>query len=376
LEDARQIAEAAGIPLRIFTYHRVTIDGQTATVHPLDRPDETAFSFQPSAVINATGAWVDRTLSALNVPSKPLMGGTKGSHFITHHEPLRARLAGRAIYVEAADGRPVFVLPFGQATLVGTTDLPFADDPANAVAAPEELQYLVEAVNELFPDLRLSTADIALHYSGVRPLPVSDASATAAVTRRHWLEPNNQSAVPLYSIIGGKLTTCRSLAEDAAGTILARLGLEQRSNSRDRPLPGGESYPRDSVSLAAEWDRIAQRFSLDRRAVETIWSLVGTRSETILADLSRAGSLDSECLPGTSLPRRFVRWIIDHEWATTLDDLVERRLMLLYHPRLSRACLDELAQLLVQSRRMSGPPMAEVEKTIARLAKHFGKSFS
>ncbi|HEV3415864.1 MAG TPA: FAD-dependent oxidoreductase, partial [Pirellulales bacterium] len=213
LEDARQIADAAGIPLRVFTYHRATLDGQTASVHPLARREETKFAFEPSAVINATGAWVDRTLTALHVPSKPLMGGTKGSHFITHHEPLRARLAGRAIYVEAADGRPVFVLPFGQATLIGTTDLLFADDPADAVATPEELQYLVEAVNELFPDLRLSTADIALHYSGVRPLPASDASATAAVTRRHWLEPNTESAVPLYSIIGGKLTTCRSLAE-------------------------------------------------------------------------------------------------------------------------------------------------------------------
>jgi glycerol-3-phosphate dehydrogenase len=301
------------------------------------------------------------------------MGGTKGSHFITHHEPLRARLAGRAIYVEAADGRPVFVLPFGQATLIGTTDLLFADDPADAVATPEELQYLVEAVNELFPDLRLSTADIALHYSGVRPLPASDASATAAVTRRHWLEPNTESAVPLYSIIGGKLTTCRSLAEDAAGTILARLGIEQRSNSRDRPLPGGESYPRDLVALGAEWDRISLRFSIDRAAVEAIWSLVGTRTEAILVDLSRSGSLDAEYLPGTSLPRRFVRWIIDHEWATTLEDLIERRLMLLYHPHLSSACLVELARILVESGRVPAERINdEIDRTIRRLATHFG----
>ncbi len=109
--------------------------------------------FEPAAIVNATGAWVDRTLAALDVPSPRLMGGTKGSHFITHHAALRERLAGRAIYVEAADGRPVFVLPFRDATLVGTTDVPFDSDPAAAVATPEELAYLIAAMNDLFPRL-------------------------------------------------------------------------------------------------------------------------------------------------------------------------------------------------------------------------------
>src|SRR5262249_12989824 len=154
LEDARRIAAAAQIPFHVYTYHRAALDGRTASISPIDQPDKIVESFQPAAIVNATGAWVDRTLAKLNVPSKPLMGGTKGSHFITHHESLRDRLKGRAIYVEAADDRPVFVLPFGEATLVGTTDLSFADDPANAVATPEELQYLVDAVNDLFPDLR------------------------------------------------------------------------------------------------------------------------------------------------------------------------------------------------------------------------------
>ena len=269
----------------------------------------------------------------------------------------------------------MFVLPFGAATLVGTTDLPFADDPATAVATPAELQYLVTAVNDLFPDLRLTTADIAQHYSGVRPLPAAGPKTPAAVTRRHWLEPNDDCAVPLFSVIGGKLTTCRSLAEEAAGTILARLGLEHRADSRERPLPGGESYPRDGSSLAAEWDRLAARFTLDRSAIETIWSLVGTRAESILAAIAGgADRFDAACLPGTSLPREFARWIIANEWATTLEDLVERRLMLLYHPRLSRACLEELAGLLVEAERLSVAGLNDaVERTIDRLVRHFGK---
>ncbi len=261
LEDARQIAADQKIPFEVCTYHRAALEGDTVTVTPVDeRGANPALEFKPAAIVNATGAWVDRTLAALHVPSKSLMGGTKGSHFITHHESLRNRLKGRAIYVEAADGRPVFVLPFGDATLVGTTDLPFTDDPAKAVATPEELQYLVDAVNDLFPDLRLTTGDISLHYSGVRPLPASGPATPAAVTRRHWLEPNDQCPIPMYSVIGGKLTTCRSLAEESAGIILARLGLEQKVNSRERPLPGGKEHPRDSGQLQSEWNRIAARF--------------------------------------------------------------------------------------------------------------------
>ena len=62
------------------------------------------------------------------------MGGTKGSHFVTYQSRLKELLAGQGIYTEARDGRPVFVLPFGDGALVGTTDIPFEGDPATAVA--------------------------------------------------------------------------------------------------------------------------------------------------------------------------------------------------------------------------------------------------
>ena len=146
----------------------------------------------PAAIINATGPWVDRTLNSFNLDSPKLIGGVKGSHFLTSHAGLHAKLAGRAIYGEAADGRPVFVLPFGSMTLVGTTEVPMDTDPAEAVASPEELDYLVGAVNGLFADLQLTSGDIGMHYSGVRPLPRSDSKKLGAVTRRHWLEPCRQ----------------------------------------------------------------------------------------------------------------------------------------------------------------------------------------
>src|SRR5262249_50277920 len=152
--------------------------------------DGATLCLEPSAIVNATGAWVDHTLRSLRVESRQLIGGTKGSHFVTAHAGLRAALAGRGIYAEASDGRPGFLLPLGDNSLIGTTDIPFSGDPATAVATEEELVYLLAAVNRVFPQLGLTRSDIDWHYCGVRPLPHVDAAMPAAVTRRHWLEEN------------------------------------------------------------------------------------------------------------------------------------------------------------------------------------------
>jgi glycerol-3-phosphate dehydrogenase len=385
LEDARRIAVQTGRSFDLFTYHRAVRDGRQIRIVPVGRAGETTTTITPAAIINATGPWVDRTLAALDLSSPRLIGGVKGSHFITTHAGLRERLAGRAIYGEAHDGRPIFVLPMGTATLIGTTEVPLDADPADAVASPEELDYLLNAVNEMFEDLRIQPADIEMHYSGVRPLPRAGSTKLGAVTRRHWLEPCESAPEPCYSLVGGKLTTCRSLAQEGAATILARLGLGPTADSRERPLPGGENYPADAAALESEWRRLAVRFSLPQAAIEAVWSLVGTRTESTLAEailaeptareLETVASAGSALLAGTNVPKRFVQWSLRHEWAATLDDLIERRLMLLYQPDLSRECLRELARMLFDAGKL---PIEQADAAVAaterRLAIHFGKT--
>ncbi len=329
--DARKLAADRGTEFRVLTYHQVLLHGTTASIRSTARPDDT-YDLQPSLIVNATGAWVDRTLKSLGVESKRLMGGTKGSHFVTSHSELQQLLGGRAVYTEAGDGRPIFILPFVNGTLIGTTDEPYEGDPADAVATPRELEYLVAAVNDVFPDLGLSPADVEMHYAGVRPLPYSDATVPAAVTRRHWMEPNPNCAVPLYSIIGGKLTTCRSLAEEAAAEILERIGLPQVANTQDRPIT--EMEP-DLIATSASGFSVAE------------------------------------------LPPDVIQRVIQNQWVTTLDDLVERRLMLLYHPALKRAYLEQLADRLIEAGKLKAADKpAAVDSTIQRLAEHFGKNVS
>lgn len=388
LEDARRLSAEYGVPFQIFTYHRALLaDGRIevraiprSTLNPAVSPggserNEVAASFVPAAIVNATGAWVDHTLAQLHIPSLRLMGGTKGSHVITSHPRLRSQLGTSGIYVEADDGRPVFILPLGELTLVGTTDVPFQNGPENAVASDDEIEYLLHAVNQTIPDVGLTRDQIDLYYSGVRPLPYTDSQSPAAITRRHWLEEHKGSPVPLFSVIGGKLTTCRSLAEIGARTVLARLGREPTVNSQERVIPGGESYPLSESGVTQEQERLARQLGFGIEQIATVWELCGTRIETALTLSAEPERTDPrENLPGTSLPCRFVRWVIRNEWVQRLEDLVERRLMLLYHPGLSDACLRRLARLLSEERRL---PEADQESAVAacreRLQKHYGK---
>jgi glycerol-3-phosphate dehydrogenase len=376
LEDARQLAAEQGIEFRVLTYHRADWrDGlvEVRSVHDgqenLD--SQQVLAMQPSAVINATGAWGDLTLDELKLPSKRLFGGTKGSHFLTHQPQLRAALGSGGVYAEADDGRLVFVLPFGASVLVGTTDERFDDRPDRAVASPNELSYLVDLVNDLFPQVRLTLDDVDMHYAGVRPLPYQADGEAGAIPRGHRIVWNEQGPVPVLTIIGGKLTTCRKLAEQVVAIVAERIPLHPVVTSRERVVPGGENYPVDRDTLADEQQRLAIEFGFTLVQIQAVWSLCGTRTE---AALQAAADGSIEILTGSDLPLAYVRYVIEHEWVQTLGDLVERRLMLLYRPDLSVDCLRTLAGCLVEAGRLDGSDVDDsVTECIERLREVYGK---
>ncbi len=374
LEDAQAVANQEGIEFSLYTYHRAHRDDTRLIIRPVDsrgETGETVRAIEPAAVVNATGAWVDHALRHLDITAPRKIGGTKGTHFLTYAPALSEALGGRGLYAQASDGRPVFVLPLGAGVLVGTTDTAYDGDPGQAVATEAELEYLLDLVRQLLPQAPLARGDIHLHYAGVRPLPYSGDKKPGAISRRHWLERHLGGSLPLYSIIGGKLTTCRSLAEDAARQVLKDLGRQPLADSRTRVVPGGEDYPVDREALDQQHQQLADRYSLPRSSIAAVWSLLGSRTGSVLeATADRGGDL----LPDTDLPRRVASWIIDHQWVSRLDDLVERRLMLLYEPRLSNTCLEHLAQLLADAGKL---PPSEITTAIAttatRLKNHFGK---
>ena len=232
----------------------------------------------PTLIINATGAWGDWTLKELPLAAPQLFGGTKGTHLFTHHAGLVQALGGDAVYAEASDGRLVFLIPIEFGVMVGTTDDRFEQPPEEAHSTDAEVTYLLKLTNDLFPQVDLTESDIYATCSGVRPLPYSDGSKTAAISRGHSVDERKVGGMPVLTLIGGKLTTCRALGEEVADRVLQHLGVNRTESTRDRVVPGGENYPADRTNFEAAIAALAAASGEKAETCRTVWRLIGSQS--------------------------------------------------------------------------------------------------
>lgn len=174
-------------------------------------------------IVNAAGPWVDQLLERAPVKSERLIGGTKGSHIVVAPFP---GASNSAIYLEAqSDQRPFFIIPWNGNYLIGTTDVRFEDDPDQVRSELWEMDYLLAETSRAFPDARLTREQILFTYSGVRPLPWTRNEDEQSITRRHFIREHPRMK-NLISIVGGKLTTYRSLAEECVDLLFRKLGMK------------------------------------------------------------------------------------------------------------------------------------------------------
>ena len=139
------------------------------------------------------------------------------------------------MYTEAVDKRPIFVIPWNEQVLVGTTEVEDQGDPAKVQPSTEEIDYLVRSLLHLFPGVKLSAADVRYTFAGVRPLPFAPKEKASAVTRKHYLHDHAaDGAEHMISVIGGKLTTAAELARQCAGRLAFRKNPRRRWPSRPR----------------------------------------------------------------------------------------------------------------------------------------------
>src|SRR2546428_4272942 len=149
-----------------------------------------------------------------------MVGGVRGSHIVL---PRFSGMPEAAVYSEAVDGRPFFVIPWNEQVLVGTTEVPDRGDPAKAQPSADEIEYLLKSTLQLFPRAGISPRDIRCSFAGIRPLPFSNNVSLSAVTRKHYLHDHaDDGAERMISVIGGKLTTAAELAREGARKIGVR----------------------------------------------------------------------------------------------------------------------------------------------------------
>lgn len=279
---------------------------------------------QARSIINATGPWVLEVNKRLGIPDDHhhSLSFVKGSHLVVH----KLYDGEHAYVLQQDDQRIVFVIPFQGHSLIGTTEIPIKAPIRDVSIEPSEIDYLLSMIHRYFRR-PIAHSDIITHWSGIRPLLVQPSSQSSHrndhpshLSREYACVFSNQPA-PVVTIYGGKITTYRRLAQEAVDHLSTIFPNLPASTTHKTMLPGaqfGEMTLAQYQSYAKETYHWLNQPTMDR-----YFKTYGTRMEMILASCHRESDLGL-CFFDT-LYQVEIDYLIQHEWATSLDDVLWRR---------------------------------------------------
>jgi glycerol-3-phosphate dehydrogenase len=242
--------------------------GAVAGVTARDLLTGTVATLGARVVVNAAGPWVDdiRELARVTERGRHVLRRTKGIHC------LLPRMTERAIYHSTRDDRMIFVIPWREFSLIGSTDTDFAGDLDRVWATRDEVDYLLGEVRRALPDPRVSADAIAYTYAGVRPLSFEEGKRASDVSRAHRIVA--EAGGRFLSITGTKLTCFRSLAEELGDTVMRALGRRARAGTATRMLDGTDEELKRVEGRA--WLDVSPEMAATGLAPETLETLVTT----------------------------------------------------------------------------------------------------
>jgi glycerol-3-phosphate dehydrogenase len=296
-------------------------DGIIQGVRVRDLLTDGVHAVRASVVINCAGPWVDRVreLAAVTDRTPRVLRTTKGIHC------LLPRLTDRAVYLAGEDERMIFLIPWREFSLVGTTDTDFDGDLDRLWATRDEVDYLLEAVRRVVPDPRVSLDRVAYTYAGVRPLSWEGAASASRVSREHKVVVEGVDG-RLLSITGTKLTCFRSLAEEVGNRVMARLGRAIRSPAAHVTLDGVDEETGRVEARA--WMDVSEEMAATGLPRETLQTLVETygRAYPRVLELARKvpDGLDRLCPSNPEIVAQLHHAVRD-ELAVSLQDVLLRR---------------------------------------------------
>lgn len=287
-------------------------------------------------VINAAGPWVDelgaRAGIRKNTRSVRLV---RGSHIIVP----RMFDDERCFIFQASDDRIIFAIPYesGAYTLIGTTDLPFEGDLDAVQASDEEIRYLCDISNTYF-EKQISPSDVVSTYSGVRPLFEDQAENASKVTRDYVLSVDETDGAKFVSVIGGKITTYRKLAEDVLKIVAQDFSRLGQAWTEEAPLPGGRIVHADFEGFHDECR--AKYAWIPDQMLERLAHTHGSELGALLAGASSLEDLGRDY--GCGLYQKEVEHFINNEFARTAEDILMRRTKIgLHMPQEQTAALEQ-----------------------------------
>lgn len=278
-------------------------------------------------VVNASGPWSDEVRALAGI--KGILKPTKGVHVVVDDDRLPVRHA--LMLQSPRDKRVVFCIPWGLGrTVIGTTDTFFDGSPDTLEPTRDDVDYLLETANAFFPGMNLVPDDVLATWSGLRPLlkPEDESASASAVSREHIIDVQPG----FVTIAGGKLTTYRNMAAELVDACLPQLGVETKSQTKHRPLPGAVGLTESDAQLEAA-AKALEGPGVDAVTARYLVEKYGARAAAVLgrgkADPAALARLDDE-YPALMAQ---VDEAVDVELARTVEDVMGRRIPLILRAR-------------------------------------------
>jgi glycerol-3-phosphate dehydrogenase len=359
-DDARLTTEvlktAYGKGAKILNYCEVKAflreDNKVKGVRALDHLSNETFEVRSKYVINATGPWVDRVRSALDnddLKGKRLLP-TKGVHLVFPREKFPLK---QSVYFDVPDGRMIFGIPRGRVTYVGTTDTKYFDDLDKVETLREDATYLIDAVNQMFPEIELKLEDVESSWAGLRPLIYEEGKSASELSRKDEVFESENG---LISIAGGKLTGYRKMAERVVDVVARRLLIERELEFRKVqtenitltrvPFPNYKSVKRFIEQMHA----MMQPEGFGKEDTITLVHNFGHDAEIIFDKYAELEEEDRE----VRMAKAELWYCVNFEMVALALDFFERRTGRMYFDvpsieKLKVPVVDEMARLLAWS---------------------------
>lgn len=305
-----------------FVYQNGKINGLTAKETFSNR----SFEIKGKFVVNASGPWVDTLREADNSLKGKRLHLTKGVHLVFKHERFAVK---QAMYFDAPEGRMIFAIPRDGCTYLGTTDTNYSGNKERPRVNEKDVNYLLTAANNLFPELKLNSSDIISTWAGLRPLIHEDGKSASELSRKDEIF---ESETGLISIAGGKLTGYRKMAERIVNLVCVKLGNLKSPCVTKRIKLGGGFLDAAEVKRFSEylWG-ISRQIQVEKPQIERLVRLYGKNAELIV---NRAYDFHRQS-PNLSSLNQAEWWYAVHFEMVCLpsDYFVRRTGMLYFNPK-------------------------------------------
>ncbi|MEO9965806.1 MAG: glycerol-3-phosphate dehydrogenase/oxidase [Reichenbachiella sp.] len=294
--------------------------GKVCGVACHDQESGEDFKIYADYVVNAAGPWVDQVRKFNKKVKETKLHLTKGVHIVVPFDQLPVK---QSVYFDVPDGRMMFAIPKNDVTYLGTTDTNYKGNPQDATAEKKDIDYLINAVNEAFPTIHLTTEDVLSSWAGVRPLIQEEGKSASEISRKDEIFISDRG---LISIAGGKLTGYRKMAKRTVDLVLemksSRSGITKKAKSKTKKIKFNGNSFKDTRAVSAYKAKLhKENPKFSKEQIRYLVDLYGDQAAIILGFADQLPGKKEE----TKLIKAEVRFCIEREMVLHLTDFFIHR---------------------------------------------------